>query len=80
VYKTAGLHKHDVDQKITVDLSAIRLERLAPELVHELGPELKEGVDFFKRVRESFLGSWKLLVPLPDSIWLHSTRRGTTIT
>ena len=53
VYKAAGLHKPDVDQKITVNLSAIRLERLnrlSPELAHELGAELKEAVDFFKRV------------------------------
>jgi hypothetical protein len=53
VYKTAGLHKPDVDQKITIDLSAIRLERLSrvsPELVHELGAELKEAVGFFRRI------------------------------
>ena len=58
VYKTAGLHKSDVDQKVTVDLSAIRLERLnrlSPELVHELGAELKEAVGFFKQVEKELV-------------------------
>jgi isopenicillin N synthase-like dioxygenase len=58
VYKAAGLHKPDVDQKITVDLSAIRLERLnrlSPELAHELGAELKEAVGFFKRIEEELV-------------------------
>lgn len=53
VYKTAGIDKPDVDQKLTVDLSAARLERLnrtAPQLAHELGAELKEAINLFQRV------------------------------
>jgi hypothetical protein len=58
VYKAAGLHKPDVDQKITVDLSAVRLEhlnRLSPELMHELGAELKEAIGLFKCVKRELI-------------------------
>jgi isopenicillin N synthase-like dioxygenase len=58
VYKAAGRNKPDVDQKITVDLSAVRLERLnrlSPELVHELGADLKEAVNFFKLVERELV-------------------------
>ncbi|KAF8588991.1 hypothetical protein K439DRAFT_492610 [Ramaria rubella] len=58
VYKTAGLHKTDVDQKLTIDLSAVRLERLnrlAPELAQELGVELKEATGFFRQVERELV-------------------------
>ncbi|KAG8940166.1 hypothetical protein FRC04_005610 [Tulasnella sp. 424] len=58
VFKTAGLHKPQADQKTTIDLSAKRLEniqRLAPDLVHDLGADFKEVLEFFNKLERQLV-------------------------
>lgn len=60
VFKTAGLNNPQADQKTTIDLSAKRLEniqRLAPELVQELGQDFKEILEFFYALEGRFIPS-----------------------
>lgn len=60
VFKTAGLSKPNADQKTTIDLSSARLEnmqRLAPELVQELGADFQAILEFFRGLEQKLVPS-----------------------